>query len=197
MSSERHREHHQLAMRFAMTTYRRRTGYLVTFLLVALTVPQGASAARVQRSFARTYPHATKLCARAAGQKLPVKLQPSSAQISAACTTLRSSFTAAQTIYANALTAVRHQQTSAAAKLRNVCNRSSSSTAACRRQLLRYQATLRNLRVDVLAAVKAYQQAVITARDAFWATIRALPGGAGPAADTATPPARVPKLPYS
>jgi hypothetical protein len=174
----------------------RRTSILVVAVCALVAAPV-ASAHPGQRGFARTYPHASRLCAKVANGHAPKKLAASAAQVTAACNTLRTSFTGAQTAWTTTTAPLKQQGTDALKTLRATCRqaRANHDRAACRTARRSTRATLKTLRGQVRTAAAAYHTTVQGARATFWSAIRALRGGSSITPDTTVPPAPTVALP--
>src|SRR5882762_1345322 len=113
-----------------------------------------------------TYPHASQLCAKVANGKVPKRLAASTAQVTAACTTLRTSFTDAQNAYDTAITPIKKQAGDAISALRATCKQAKADNdpAACRTAWKATRTTLQTLNEQARAAGKTYREAVMAAR---------------------------------
>jgi hypothetical protein len=160
-------------------------------------LPAMASARPATRSFNRTYPVASILCARVAAGHTPSRLSGSVAQVTAACAALKTSFTAAQNAYTTAVAPLRAQAVAAVAAERAMCkqDRAAHNNAACKTLRAQTRAQLATLRTQVHAAAVAYHAAVDAARKTFWATIHALPGASTITADHTVGPLPITVLP--
>ncbi|HVW16773.1 MAG TPA: hypothetical protein VHB30_00865 [Solirubrobacteraceae bacterium] len=150
------------------------------------------------RGFLKTYPVASRLCAKAAAGKLPASLQGSAAQITAACTTLQSSLKTAKDTYNAAVAPLQQQAKDAINALRTACQQAKAANDwnACKAAWDTARAKLTDIAKQAKAAQKAYHQAVEAARKAFWATVKPLYPAATPdKTTTTTPAATLPKLP--
>lgn len=174
-----------------------RRSSLVAIAVCALVAAPAASAHPGKRSFERTYPHASRLCANVAHGHAPKRLAGSSDQVTAACAQLKTSFTTAQNDYTTATTPLKQQATDALKTLRTTCRqaRASGDRATCRQARRETRTALRTLRGQVKTAARAYHVAVDAARKTFWSTIRSLPGGSRVASDTTVGPAPSTPLP--
>jgi hypothetical protein len=137
-----------------------------------------AAAKAGDKTFAQTYPYASKLCDRAAAGTLPKKLRPQTTAVMTDCAALRSSFNTAvgavqtaHTTYANGLATAKATRNAA-------CVTTPVNHQACKAARIVYRATVKNLAAAHRLAVKAYYVAVESARRTFWAEIRVLRGGA-------------------
>ena len=156
--------------------------HLLVPLLAAcalLAVPSLAAAHPVKRDFSHTFPHASRLCDRAAAGDLPKRLTASAAKVKAACDTLHTSFDGAQTTFTTAVTPLRQQATDAITALRATCKqaRADHNPGACKAARESTRATIKGLRTQVRDAAKTYHEAIQTARKTFWSTIKGLRGG--------------------
>jgi inorganic triphosphatase YgiF len=162
-----------------------------------LALPAGASARPGSRSFTATFPIASSLCTRVANGHTPPRLAGSTAQVAAACATLRSSFTTAQNTYTTTVAPLLQQANAAIATLRATCKaaRAAHNPAACQTARTQTRALLRSLRAQVHAAAVAYHAAVDAARKTFWTTVRALRGGSTLTPDVTVGPSPLTLLP--
>jgi hypothetical protein len=163
----------------------------------ALALPAGASARPGSRSFAATFPVASGLCAKVANGHTPPRLAASTAQVAAACATLKSSFTTAQNNYTTTVAPILQQANAAIVALRATCKaaRAAHDPAACKAARASTRAQLTLLRAQVHAAAVAYHAAVDAARKTFWTTVRALRGASTLTPDKTVGPAPVTPLP--
>jgi hypothetical protein len=174
---------------------------LLTLLAIAagatLAVPAIAAAHPGQRGFERTYPHASRLCAKVANGHTPKRLAGSTDKVTADCSALKTSFTAAQTAYTTATAPLRQQATDAVKALRATCRQAHAShdKAACKTARQQTRATLKSLRGQVRTAGQAYHVAVDGARKTFWTAIRALKGGSSLTPDSTVGPGPTTTLP--
>jgi hypothetical protein len=145
--------------------------------LALLVLPAAASARPGQRSFDRTFPVASRLCTNIAHGGGPIKLRPLSAQVTALCTTLTSSFTTAQSTYFAAVTPIKQQVIAIRAQTHMACATRPSTT--CKTARLQARAPLAGLRAQVRTAAATYRASIRLARQTFWSAIHALRGGAG------------------
>jgi hypothetical protein len=141
---------------------------LLTFAAAALVAAPAASAHPGARGFERTYPHASRLCAKVANGHTPKRLAASTTQVAGACAELRSSFTAAQNTYTTTVAPLRRQAVDTRAKIHQA--RAAHDRATVRAS----RTTLRTLRKQIRQARRAYHVSVNTARKTFWDKVRAL-----------------------
>lgn len=170
---------------------------LVATLIAVLAAPAAAVAWPGHGGFDWTYPNAARLCSQVAAGHPPKRLAASSTQVSAACTQLRTSLTAAQTAYTTATTPLRRQALAAIRQYVQICrqDRLNHDARACRPAREAAITTLGTLRLQVSPAARAYRQAVNSARQTFWATIRSLRGGTAVTADSVSVPAPTSPVP--
>ncbi len=152
---------------------------LAVCAVALIALPTIASARPGHRGFDRTYPHASRLCMKVANGHVPHRLAASSAQVSTACATLRTSFTNAQNAFTTTVAPLRQQAVDAVKALRETCRQAhaTNNDAACRQARQDTRAKLKGLRAQVRDAAKAYHTAVDAARKTFWTTIKTLRGG--------------------
>jgi hypothetical protein len=174
----------------------RRISFLAVAACALVAVP-AASAHPGQRGFDRTYPHASRLCAKVANGHTPKRLAASATQVTAACTTLKTSFTGAQTAYTTTTAPLKQQGTDAVTALHTTCAqaRANHDHAACRSARQSTRSTLKSLRGQVRTAASTYHATVDGARKTFWTTIRALRGGSSLTPDKSVPAAPTVSLP--
>lgn len=164
---------------------------LVLAILAILALPASALAKPHPRGFTQTFPIASHLCMKVANGHGPKKLRASSGQVTAACSTLRTSYTDAVNTFGSTVTPLRQQATKAIRDLRATCRqaRQNHDRAACRTARQQTRHTVRGLRQQVRTAAKSYRSTVQGARKTFWSTIHALRGGSAITADTGATPA--------
>lgn len=155
-----------------------------------LAIPALASARPTARDFNHTFPHAARLCDKAAGGDAPKRLAAASDKVKVACETLHTSFAAAQTTFTAAVAPLRQQATDAMTALRATCEtaRANHDLATCRAAHERTRETIKSLRTQAREAMLAYHDAIQAARKAFWSTIRELRGGSAVEADRTAGP---------
>jgi hypothetical protein len=175
-----------------------RTTFLA-FAAAALVAAPAASAHPGTRGFQRTYPHASRLCAKVANGHTPKRLAASTTQVAGACAQLKSSFTAAQNTYTTTVAPLKQQarDTVKAARATIRQARANHDRASARATRHDARATLRALRKQVREAARAYHVSVDAARKTFWSTVRALRGGTSVTPDKrvgAAPSASLPSL---
>jgi len=162
-----------------------------------MAMPTVASAHPVKRDFGATYPHASRLCAKAEAGTLPRRVASSAGQITAACDALHAAFTPAQTSLNDTAAGLRSQAATAIAGARAACRqaRAAHDRAACRAAVEQARVALRGLRTQLKTAVTTYRSAVQDARRSFWTAIRALRGGKTITPDTGAGAGAAPSLP--
>ncbi len=171
-----------------------RISLLAAAAAVALIAAPAASAKPGKRSFERTYPYASALCAKNAGGHTPKRLAASVNEVATACATLKTSFTNAQNAYTTTVAPLETQARATVASARVNCRRA-ADRHACRVARHDARVTLRGLRRQVTVARWTYHDSVDGARQTFWSTIRTLRGGStikpdskvGPSPETALP----------
>jgi hypothetical protein len=163
-----------------------------TFLVVAVAALVAAPAASARpgaRSFQRTYPHASRLCNKVANGHAPKKLASSVAQVTASCSTLKTSFTDAQNAYNTTVAPLKQQAADDVAALRATCKtaRAAHDQKTCRTARLNTRTAIMALRVQWRTAASTYHTSIDASRKTFWASIRSLRGGAAITPDRTTP----------
>lgn len=166
----------------------------LTLAAVVLGVAAPAASAHHRpHSYGRTYPHASSLCAQVAAGHTPKRLAADTAQITAACTTLNTSYTQALTTYQTAVAPIVGQVKTTLANVRAARRdaRQTHDWTAYKTTVQQAIATLKGLRAQVRTAQQAYVASIRSARQTFWTTVRALRGASSLPADTGnpTPPA--------
>lgn len=157
-----------------------------------------ASAHAHPRSYSRTYPVASRLCARVAAGHTPRRLAGDTSAINTACGTLSNSYQQALSTYQAAVAPIAADvsstlQTLVAARQAAVQSRDWSAYAAAVQQTL---STFRSLRAQERSAARAYVTAIRAARRTFWSTVHSLAGAASLPADSGTPtPPPAPTVP--
>jgi hypothetical protein len=150
-----------------------------------LILPAAASARPGQRSFAQTYPVASRLCTNVAAGRGPIKLRPDASQVAALCGTLKTNFVTTQNTYFSTVTPLKEQAIALVTATREACATRPSATCKSTRQA--NKAALMSLRSQVRTAGTTYRTAIESARTTFWNAIHALRGGSGITADKGTP----------
>jgi len=171
-----------------------RTTLLAAVATGALALAPVASAKPGKRSFERTYPYASALCAKNASGHTPKRLAASVNEVATACATLKTSFTNAQNTYTTTVAPLEAQAKATVAAAHSNC-RKAPDRVACRTARHDARVTLKGLRRQVTTAGWAYHDSVDAARQAFWTTIRGLKGGSslkpdakvGPSPETTLP----------
>lgn len=159
-------------------------------LSALLAVPSLAAAHPVKRDFSHTFPHASRLCDRAASGDLPKRLASSADKVKAACDALHASFDGAQTTFTAAVTPLRQQAADAMTALRATCKqaRADRQPEVCRTARQSTRTTVKGLRSQVRDAAKTYHETIRTARKTFWSTIKGLRGGGALKPDSTSGP---------
>jgi hypothetical protein len=171
-----------------------RTTLLAGLVAAALAVAPAASAKPGKRSFERTYPHASALCAKNANGRTPKRLAASVKEVAGACATLKTSFVNAQNAYTTTVAPLEQQARDTVAAARANC-RGAADRPACRTARHDARVKLRGLRRSVTMARWTYHDSVDGARQAFWGTIRSLRGGSSITPDAKVGPSPTTTLP--
>jgi hypothetical protein len=171
-----------------------RTSFLAAVAVGALALAPAASAKPGKRSFERTYPHASALCAKNANGHTPKRLAASVNEVATACATLKTSFTNAQNAYTTTVAPLEQQARDTVSAARVNC-RGAADRPACRQARHDARVTLRGLRRQVTMARWTYHDSVDGARQAFWTTIRGLRGGSSVTPDSKVGPSPATTLP--
>lgn len=159
---------------------------LLALCAAALLALPGAAAAKPgPRGMHATFPHASRLCAAAANDRLPKRLASSQATLSVSCATLESSYMTARADLRTAIAPLRSQARDAVAAARSACAtaRAAGDRAGCREARTQVRSTLRGLGMQARTALKAYRSSIGAARTTFWSSVRALRGGSAVTAD--------------
>jgi hypothetical protein len=164
-----------------MTLQKRLIGVAtISAVAAALVLPAGALAKPAPagtRSFAQSFPVASKLCANAlAGTLKSKKLKAQAAAIIADCTELEEAFAAAQLTVNTARTTDNAQIAVDRAAIKAACPPAMVGKPACRSVRATEKVAIKALVANRLAAVHAYYKSVEGLRKAFWSKIRALRG---------------------
>jgi hypothetical protein len=142
-----------------------------------LILPGAASAGNKagEQSFEKSFPVASKLCAKVAAGTENKRLVKVAAQILTDCETLKTEFAAAQTTVVTARTTIRAQISADRAAIKVACPKGPSDThPACVSTRHSEKVAIGALRQQLLAAVHLYYKTVESDRRAFWAEIKAL-----------------------
>jgi hypothetical protein len=142
-------------------------------VLAALTIPATASAAPAASPFHRTYPAASRLCARVAAGHVPARLKGHEAQVGTACTALEGVATSARAHLKAAVQARRAALRSARQAVVAAC-RKPRDRATCVSALRAARHTLRDVRRSFRAALRSHRHEVRAGRRAFWSALKAL-----------------------
>ena len=166
----------------------------LTALLGTALLAAPASAAPHARDFQRTFPVASKLCARVAAGHTPKRLHGQETQVDQACTTLENAYSQAVTAVLSAGATFRSSQLTVQSQRRQACRqaRIAHDPAACQAAKVQAQNQMAALRHTRHNAFLQYHAAIEAARQAFWNTIHSLKGGAGIAPDRPAPNSPVP-----
>jgi hypothetical protein len=152
---------------------------------LGLTSVAGASAGA--KSFEKTYPVASRLCANIAKGAGPKRLRKSATQVLADCTSLQSSFNAAGATVLSTDASIASARAAEHALTKARCAGKLEHRQSCvlaRHRAVKVLAALERQRIH---AARAYYAAVESARRSFWTAIHMLPGGGGLHADAPIP----------
>jgi hypothetical protein len=149
----------------------------VVVVTAALLFPSLASAKAGDKSFTQTYPYASALCAKVAAGHTPPKLKGSEAKVGQACATLQNAFGPLQAAVQGANAQLQSGVASERAKIKQACLQG-AVRANCRAARRNGRLVIASLRRQHRAAVRLYYTSIEANRRTFWATIRALRGGA-------------------
>lgn len=169
---------------------RRVISYLILCACVALVTPTAAGAKPGFKSFDRTFPIASKLCARVERGQVPKRLRGSAPQVINACAVLQSAFSDAQTKVRATDSQLQAQLAADRAQLRNACHQAklTHDRGSCKEARKTFRAERKALLVQERAANRNYFVVIENARKAFWSTVRSLRGGAGIKPDSPVKP---------
>jgi hypothetical protein len=145
----------------------------------------GASAG--EKSFAQTYPLASRMCAAMARGEGPKRLRHSSASVLADCATLQANFTAARTAVLAEDASIARARASERSAIRFACAGRLDHRPSCVKARHKHGKAIEQLNRQHIQAVHTYYHAAEAARRAFWTAIHALPGGARVHADAPVP----------
>jgi hypothetical protein len=159
----------------------RLASYLLLCACAALVIPTAALGKPGYKSFDRTYPVASKLCAAAERGKVPKRLKGSATQLIQACSTLRASFGDAQGKVRATDNQLKAQLEADLNQRKQACQQAklSHDRASCKQARKSFVAQRTALHEQQKTANRAYFAAVESARKSFWSTVRSLRGGAG------------------
>ncbi len=150
---------------------------IVAVVAAMLLLPGLAAAKAGDKSFAQTYPYASALCTKVAAGQTPPKLKGSEAKVGQACATLQNAFgplqSAAQAANAQLQSGIQNER----ATMKQACQ-PGAVRAKCRAARRTGRHVIASLRSQHRAAVRLYYTSIEANRRTFWATIRALRGGA-------------------
>jgi hypothetical protein len=159
---------------------RRHLGAAATAAAVAtLALPGAAGAAAGKKSFAQTFPVASRLCTNVSQGKGPARLRSRAASVIADCSALQGSYNAARANVLVTQAGLAAQGTSARAGLATPCTGTARNRLACAKAHNQDRRVLGGLGRQRVKAAHAYYMTIESARLTFWKSIRALPGGAG------------------
>lgn len=145
--------------------------------ITALALPGAAGATAGKASFAQTYPVASRLCTEASRGAGPKRLRHSRAQVIADCSQLQANFNAARASALATKAALAAQGAAARAGLAAPCTGTGKAKLACDKSHATDRAMLAQLGRQRIRAAHLYYDSIEASRKAFWASIRALPGG--------------------
>jgi hypothetical protein len=160
-------------------TPRKRIGAAAAVAAAATLGLSGVAGANAgHRSYQKTYPVASRLCAEIARGEGPKRLlRHAGASVLADCSTLQASFTAATTTVLAAEASVVHSRAAVNATTKAACAGKLANRPSCRKTRAKADQALQALEHQRVLAAHAYYRAVEAARRTFWTAIRALPGG--------------------
>ena len=142
----------------------------------AMLLPSFASATSAgDRTFAQTYPVASRLCTEVALGKRP-HLKSVAAKVTEDCTALQTKFTTAQTAVLATRAAVAAQIAADETLITAACPKSMIGKPSCHNARLSEGAAIAALRAQRRAAAHLYYKTVETNRRAFWHAIKLLRG---------------------
>lgn len=146
-----------------------------------------AAASAGHRSFEKTYPLASRLCANVAKGSGPKHLRSSAVKVLADCATLEASFKASQLTVLSADSSIAQARAAQRSSVLSACAGTLVHKPSCDRARHKARKAIVNLEQQRIRAAHTYYVAVETARRAFWKAIHALPGGGGIQADKPIP----------
>lgn len=148
-----------------------------------------AAASAGHRSFEKTYPLASRLCANVAKGAGPKRLRSSarSTKVLADCAALESSFKAAQLTVLAADSSIAAARAAQHASVTSACAGTLEHKPSCTHARHKARKVLDGLEQQRIRAAHTYYVGVETARRAFWSEIHAVPGGADVVADKPIP----------
>jgi hypothetical protein len=159
----------------------------------AMALTGVASASAGHRSYARTYPIASTLCAKVAAGQTPKRLKGQETQVTAACGALQTNYTQAVNTALTAEQTYKAGALSARTQAQQTCRQTPKPRhGACLQARRSARQSIRLLRQDLRIAAIRYHQSIETARQSFWSTIHSLRGGATMKSDAPQPNAPLP-----
>jgi hypothetical protein len=147
--------------------------------IATLALPGAAGATAGKTSFAHTFPVASHVCTEASRGAGPKRLRHSLAQVMADCSLLQANFNAARASVLAMKAALTAQGAAARAGLAVKCTGAHKHRRACDTAHDQDRAVLARLGRERIRAAHLYYESIEASRKAFWAAIRALPGGNG------------------
>jgi hypothetical protein len=143
----------------------------------ALALPAAAGAKAGDRTFQKTYPLASSLCARVAANTVGKQTKRVAPAITADCAVLQSSFTTAQSSVLATRAALTPTLTADRAALNGACAPPpGQGQAACQQAHKTNDAPIAQLGRQLRKAARAYYRAIESARLHFWNSVHALRG---------------------
>ena len=164
---------------------RTRAGALAAACTLGICAVAAASAGH--RSFEKTYPLASKLCANVAKGDGPKHLRSSATKVLADCAALVASFKAAQLEVLTAESSIAQARAAQHTTVLSACAGTLADKPSCAHARNKARKALDGLEQQRIRAARAYYVAVESARRTFWKAIHALPGGADILADKPIP----------
>lgn len=156
-------------------------------LVLAFPGVAGAAHHAGEHNFEQSFPVASKLCANVANGGGPKRLRSSAAAVLADCTVLQNNFNASRASVIATEAAIASALAADKAASKAACIGKPTHPVQC--GLARRQSKILRHRLgrEKFFAARAYWRTLEADRAAFWAEIRALPGGKGLAPDKPIP----------
>ena len=144
--------------------------------MAAIASPAMATPKAGEQTFPKTFPLASALCARVSAGTENRRLKAHAAAVTADCTVLQSTFSAAQVTVLSARTTIEPQITAARLTTATACPKPQHQPVACRMTRNAEDQVIKVLHRQLRTATRHYYEAIEKARALFWSEIRAFPG---------------------
>jgi hypothetical protein len=147
-----------------------------TLAIASLAPAATAAAARGERTALEAFPSAMRLCSATAGGTGSARLRPLAGQVLTACSTLETSFQAAETAFADGQAAIAAARAEAGSGVHAACTgeAGAAASAACSQAREVSGEERRSLNEQHRELLRARAAAILAARQAFWSSLRAV-----------------------